>query len=403
MLRLTEENAKAWLRARGLPVPRGEAAATAADAGRIATDLGGSVVVKALVPTGRRGKAGAVIVAHSSRDAAAAAKRLIGSTVEGYVVERVYVEEKADIADELYLGFAFGTMAPKIVVSRKGGVDIEETAASDPGAVFTLDIDPLRGLRPWDAIHLWERAGLSGAALSKVARVTSQLAQAFRAADAMVLEINPLAIDGAGEAIAVGTLMGIDENALFRHPEWADAALQDASGRRSSAREQRVIQANRTLPGGGVRYQELDGDIGLLVGGGGAGLLQHDLMLAHGGRPANHTDSSPGPITEKLKVILGCIFDNPNVNGLLIGYNIQQMSRCDLKMEALAHVLREKKIDPRRFPIVVRLVGPEEARARAIAAEFPGIHYLSDDASLEDAVRRIVALTARTQAKVAHS
>ena len=403
MLRLTEDRAKAWLRGRALPVPRGEAAQSPEDARRIAAELGRPVVVKALIPSGRRGKAGAVIVAGTAVEAGDAAKRLLGREVEGHRVERVYVEEKADIRDELYLAFTFGTMAPKMVVSRKGGVDIEETAANDPTAVIAEDIDPLRGLKPWDAMRLWERAGLSGPALVNVARVTCALASAFRAADAMVLEINPLTLDAKDEANVVGTLMGIDENALFRHPEWADAALQDGSGRRISEREQRVIAANRTLPGGGVRYQELAGDIGLLVGGGGAGLLQHDLMLAHGGRPANHTDSSPGPITEKLKVILGCIFDNPNVSGLLIGYNIQQMSRCDLKMEALAHVLREKKIDPSRFPIVVRLVGPEEAKARAIAAEFPGIHYLSDDASLEDAVRRIVALTVRPQAKVARS
>jgi succinyl-CoA synthetase beta subunit/citryl-CoA synthetase large subunit len=165
------------------------------------------------------------------------------------------------------------------------------------------------------------------------------------------------------------------------------------AGRKPTKGELAVEEANRTLPGGAVRYTELDGEIGLLVGGGGASLLVHDMILARGGRPANHTDSSPGPITEKLKVMLREVLSNPKTRGLLLAYNRLQMARCDVKIEALADALRQSGTDPRRFPIVVRLVGPAEQRARDLAAEFPGIEYLDDDASLDDAVERIVART----------
>jgi succinyl-CoA synthetase beta subunit len=392
MLRLTEDEAKTWLAARGLPVPRGAAAATPADAERVASRLGGAVFVKAIVPTGRRGLAGGVRAAASPAEAGAAAAALLGANVLGHAVERVYVEERIAVARELYLAFAFGERGPRVALSAAGGVDIEAVGATAPERVIQADIDPLKGLRPWEAVELWRRAGVAGSALPRLARLASQLARAFREADALILEINPLALHGDGEPSLVGALMGIDDNALFRHPAWRDAASRAREGRRPNEREQRVVEANRKFPGGSVRYTELDGDIGLLVGGGGAGLLQHDLILAAGGRPANHTDTSPGPIAEKVKAILGAIFDNPRVKGLLVGYNIQQMSRCDNKMEALAHVLREKGVDPRNFPIVVRLLGPEEARARAIAAEFPGIRYLPPEATLADAVSAIVAL-----------
>ena len=198
-----------------------------------------------------------------------------------------------------------------------------------------------------------------------MAPLTVQLWDAFCAADALTFETNPIAIDAQGAPSIVGAMMAIDESALFRHHAWQDLQARSSLGRDLNEREARVVAANRTLPGGAVRYIELDGDIGMLVGGGGAGLLVADLMRGHGGEPANHTDSSPGPITEKLKVIFRAIFDNPNVRSLLVAYNRQQMSQCPPKIEALTTVLRERKIDPRRFPIVIRLSGPrEDERAR---------------------------------------
>lgn len=393
MIHLTEDKTKAWLAARGLPVPAGAVANDADEAARVVDRFGGGVI-KALVATGRRGKAGAVRIAADEKEAKEAAKAILGAIVAGHPVERLYVETKVAIEREFYLAFAFEGRSPSVVASINGGVDIEDVHRKSPDSIVHRLIDAAVGLRFWDALELWEAAKAPNELLVVLSKITVDLWRAFRDADALTLEINPLAIDGAKKLSLVGAMMGIDPNALFRQTQWqAGASEQGVAGRKPTKGELAVAEANRTLPGGAVRYTELDGEIGMLVGGGGASLLVHDMILARGGRPANHTDSSPGPITEKLKVMLREILSNPKTRGLLLAYNRLQMARCDVKIEALADALRQSGVDPRSFPIVVRLVGPAERRARELAAEFPGIEYLDDDASLDDAVALIVERT----------
>ncbi len=393
MIRLTEDKTKSWLAARGLPVPKGVAVNNAQEAADAVTGFGGAVI-KALVATGRRGKAGAVRVVSDAKAARDAATAILGLSVGEHLVERLYVEEKVDIGREFYLAFSFDGRSPSVVASINGGVDIEDVHRNSPESIVHHAVDAVHGVRFWDALALWEAAKAPKESLAGLARITVNVWHAFHDADALTLEINPLAADGKNNLSLVGAMMGIDPNAIFRQPQWqADASEQGATAGRPTAGELAVAEANRTLPGGAVRYTELDGEIGMLVGGGGASLLVHDMILARGSRPANHTDSSPGPITEKLKVMLREILRNPNTRGLLLAYNRLQMARCDTKMEALADALRQSGVDPRTFPIVVRLVGPTEQRAREIAAEFPGIEYLDDDASLDDAVALIVQRT----------
>src|SRR6185503_13741442 len=291
-MKLLEDRAKAWLRARGLPVPAGAAAASAAEAESAAHSLGGKVAVKALVAAGRRGKAGAVKLAASPHEARAAADAILGLELAGRRVEQVFVEQALAIQDELYLSFGFGRLAPQVVVSRRGGVDIEAVAAEAPEAIVAAEIDPLRGLTPWAAAHLWDRAGVPSARIPALAALSVRLYEAFRAADALMLEVNPLAETGEGQLSVVGAMMEVDGNALFRHPDWQDLAMEDAAigGRSLNERERAVIEADRKFAGGAIRYTEVPGDIALFVSGGGAGLLQHDLVLAAGGRPANHSD-----------------------------------------------------------------------------------------------------------------
>jgi succinyl-CoA synthetase beta subunit len=401
---LTENQTKDWLTSHGFPVPKGASAATPDEAAEIARSLGGGAVVKALVPTGRRGKAGAIRMAETPKDVAAAASAIIASAVHGFTVEKVYVEAQVEIADELYLGFSLDSFPPRVLVSRHGGVDIEETHRVDAGSVIDADIDPRHGLSTADAEALWRRAGVDDVQAGPLAVLTSNLYATFKDADAVTLEINPLAVTGDGELSLVGAMMAIDENGLSRHPDWAaqaDGSLI-AAWRRFNERELRVAEANREIKGGAVRYTELDGDIGLLVGGGGAGLLQHDLMLAAGGRPANHTDTNPGAgIKEKIKTVVGAILDNPNTNCLLVGFNHQQLTRCDQKVEPLVQVLDARQVDCREFPIVIRLVGPGEEEARALVADRPGIHYMPTEASLDDAVREIVAINRKLTGAIA--
>ncbi|MBI3372609.1 MAG: acetate--CoA ligase family protein [Betaproteobacteria bacterium] len=392
-MKLLEHLAKDWLRARGLPVPEGRAAGTAEDAAAIARSLGGRVAVKALVAAGRRGKAGAVRIAGDENAARAAAVEIIGIEVAGQRVTQVYVESAVDIASEFYLSFGFGRLVPQIVVSRHGGIDIEAIAERDPSAIIRADIDPLRGLTNWQAAVLWDRAGIESCLIPAVATLTAKLYDAFRAADALMLEVNPLALTRDDALSVVGTMMEIDRNALFRHAEWQDLGLDDAGpgGRALNARERSVVAADRKFAGGAIRYTELDGDIALFVSGGGAGLLQHDLLLAAGGRPANHSDLSPTSTTDKPAALFDAMFANPNARGLLVGFNFLQLAPCDLMIEALLISIRRNGIDPLRFPIVVRLFGPREDEARRLASGMPGIRYLPHGASLAEAVREIVA------------
>jgi len=393
-MRLLEDAAKEALRAAGIDVPRGavvtDARAAALAAGELA-GAGGRVAVKALVAAGRRGKAGAVAVCGAA-DCEATAARMLAGQFDGKPIERLYVEEAVDIASELYASFAFGPLAPRLVVSRFGGVDIEAVAHERPDAIVMRDIDPIDGLRTWHAAAAWEAAGLPSAQVPRLAELTVKLYRAFCASDGLMLELNPIAITGEGVPRVVGTMLEVDDNALHRHPAWEALAQESAGpgGRALTAGERAVAVANRTFPGGATRYTELDGDIGLLVSGGGASLYQHDLILEYGGRPANHTDFSPTPTPDKHVAVLDAIFDRPGVRGLLVGCNYLQLARCDLIVEALAISLRKRGIDPRHFPIVIRLFGPNEAEARAIADGFPGIRYMPRGTTLAQACRAIV-------------
>jgi succinyl-CoA synthetase beta subunit len=399
---LRENTAKDWLRARGFPVPDGIVATDEASASSAAVRLGGGVAVKALVAAGRRGKAGAVRLVEGSEAAAVAAHDILGREVAGETVRQVYVERRAEIARELYLAFSFGSSEPEVVASAEGGVEIEEIFAHAPEKVARAAIDPRRGLRPWEAVELWKRAGVEGAPLPVLADLSARLFEAFRAGDALTLEINPLALDPAGAPLLVGALVEIDGNALSRHKEWAGLSNRlGEHGRPLNERELMVIEADRRFPGGAVRYSELDGDIGLMVAGGGASLLQHDMIVAAGGRPANHSDMSPTPTPEKPAAVFDAIFSNPKVRSLLIGYNHLQMARCDNVIAGLLIAAKKHGIDPRRFPIVIRLFGPEEDEARRLAATLPGMNYLPRGTSLGDGVRAIVEATKRVHKEAA--
>jgi succinyl-CoA synthetase beta subunit/citryl-CoA synthetase large subunit len=396
MITLTEDLAKAFLRSRLLPVPSGHAAGTPEAAAEAARKLGNRVVVKALIPAGRRGKAGAVRFADTPEAAQNAARDLLGLTIADLRVDQVYVEVREDIVMELYLGFILDSYPPKALASREGGVDIEEVGRNRPDAIACLDVEPSRGLKPWDAVRLWERAGVEGQLLPALARLTSELWDAFCSADALTLELNPIAVRKDGSLCLIGAMLGVDEAAIGRHPEWRRAAVSGATrvGRPANERELAVIAANNKAPGAVFRFSELDGDIGFVVGGGGASLLQHDLMLEMGAAPANHLDATPGPgWKDKMGAVFDAILANPKVRGILVSYNFLQLTRVDERMQHILDILLERRVDPKVLPIVIRLFGPGEENARAIAAKLPGLHYMAPGSPIDEAVARIVDLT----------
>ncbi len=393
MLRLGEDTAKAWLRQQGLPVPLGAAAATPEQAARVAAGMPGGTIVKAVVPTGRRGLAGAVVASVSPAEAGEAARMLLGRTIHGHLVRRVYVEEWVNITSELYVALTLSGPTSEIWLSPQGGVNIEEIAKQNSDAVRRYPVHPVAGLASWDAIEWWAEAGVTGSTLRGLGTLCSDLFRTFQAADALLLELNPLAVTADGSLSLVGAMMGVDEDALYRHREWdMEAVANEAAD--LSERERRIRQINRDIPEGECQYVELSGDVGLLVGGGGAGLYQHDLLVDMGGEPANHSVTPPtGRDNRKLKAVLEAILDHPRLRGLLVGFNFAQMARADIRVRTLVEVLDEKGIDTRHLPIVIRLFGAGEAEARMLVENRPGIHYLPRGTTLRDGVRRIVALT----------
>jgi succinyl-CoA synthetase beta subunit len=390
-IRLTEDLAKKYLASGGLPVPRGEVADSLDAVTRLCADLPAGGVVKALVPAGRRGKSGGVRVVSDPAEARAVAADLLGSILHEHVVERLYVEERIAIAAEYYLAFTLAGPEPEILLTQRGGVDVEQVAAAEDTGLVRAFVDPLRGLSTWDAAELWLQAGVRGAALPQLAAIAASAYESFREADGLLLEINPLALDTRNEAWVVGAMLGIDDHALFRHPEWQAFARRAALP--ANPRERAVAAVNLALPGGECQYVELDGDIGLLVGGGGAGLYQHDLVLELGGRPANHCVTPPtGSDHRKLRAVLEAIFEHPRVRGLLVGFNFAQMARTDVRVRTLVDVIDEKKIDTSCFPIVIRLFGAGEKDARAMVTGRPNIHYVPRDTTLKQAVGILVEL-----------
>jgi succinyl-CoA synthetase beta subunit len=391
MLSLTEDLAKTYLASRGLPVPRGAVADSPDAVAQLCTDGPGGRVVKALVPTGRRGIVGGVQNVDGAAEGRSVAAKLLGSVVRDHMVNRVYVEERVDISEEYYLGFTLAGPKPEVLLTRGGGVDVEQAVGAGAAGLVRATIDPLRGLLPWEATELWLRAGVRGATLPHLATITTKAYESFRDADGLLLEINPLAFDTAARPWLVGALLGVDEHALFRHPEWMGFAQGAAVP--ANPRERLVTEANHSLPGGECQYVELDGDIGLLVGGGGAGLYQHDLILELEGRPANHCVTPPtGADHRKLRAVLEAIFANPRIRGVLVGFNFAQMARADIRVRTLVEVLDAKQIDTTRLPIVIRLFGAGETEARALVDGRPNIHYVPRGTTLKEAVRLIVEL-----------
>jgi len=383
-MKIHEYQAKAILARHGVPVPRGEVASSAADAARIATRLGGDVVVvKAQIHAGGRGKGGGVKLAKSPEQAREIAAAMIGMTLvthqtgpEGRVVGRVLIEEGLRMERELYLSLVLdrATGKPVMMASAAGGMDIEEVAASTPEKIVRVYIEPGVGLVPFEARQLGFAIGLDGALVGQFVKLATGLFEAFAATDASLIEINPLVVTSNGNLLALDAKMNFDDNALFRHPDIRE--LRDLN-----EEDPLEIEASKYS----LNYIHLDGNIGCMVNGAGLAMATMDIIKLEGGEPANFLDVGGGANKEKVTAAFKIILSDPAVKGILVNI-FGGIMRCDIIAEGIVAAAREVDL---HVPLVVRLEGTNVQQGKDILAS-SGLPIIPAN-DLGDAARKIVA------------
>ncbi len=387
---LLEYQGKQLFARHGIPVPGGNVAASVDEAVNAADAIGYPCVVKAQVQIGGRGKLGGIKLAESREQARAHAEAILGMEIRGLRVHEVWVEEASQIEAEYYASVVFdrGAQAALVMLSTKGGMDIEAVAAEDPAAIASLHVDPLLGFQDFHGRRLAFEAGVDRDLVRPVTAMLAQLYEVFVAEDAMLVEVNPLIVTssaGDGERggrrglRALDAKVTLDGNALYRHPE--NAALRDLS---AEDPQERLAQAR------GLTYVKLDGDIGVLGNGAGLVMSTLDVVAQCGGHPANFLDAGGGSRADAIVAAVEVILSDPKVRAVL--FNIfGGITRCDEVAQGLIEAF--DLVSP-KVPFVVRLDGTNDEAGRRLLTEaaLPGVQV---EATMDAAARRVVELAAR--------
>ena len=383
-MKIHEYQAKQLLSAAGVPVPRGEAAFTAAEARAVAERLGGRVVVKAQIHAGGRGKGGGVKVVPGAAEAEGAAEAMLGMTLvtaqtgpAGRRVGRLLIEEGLDIDRELYVGLVIdrALSRPVLMASRAGGMDIEQVAAESPELILREALDPVAGLLSFQARRLAFGLGLERAVAGRAAAAMSAAARAFRDLDASLVEINPLVVTAAGEVLALDAKVNLDDNALFRHPELREL--------RDTAEEEALeVEASKHS----LSYVRLDGRIGCMVNGAGLAMATMDIIQLAGGEPANFLDVGGGASADQIRNAFRILMADPNVTAVLINI-FGGILRCDVLAEGVIAAVRQLDVG---LPVVIRMEGTNVGVGKKMLGE-SGLNFTTAD-TMSEAAERVVAL-----------
>lgn len=368
-----EFQAKRLLAERGIPVPEGQVASDPMEVAAIAQCIGRAVAIKAQVLSGGRSKAGGIRFAADAREAQEAAQKLLGSQLKGQVIEKVLVEERLPITQELYVGITSDTsrQCPLVLYSPSGGVDIEEVAQASPKSVWLHPVDILRGFRYEDAVDLLAGTTLPEKTLTAVASVMEKLYGIYRALDAGLVEINPLAILESGEVMAVDCKLVIDDNGLRRQP-----------GVPTEAKSGTFLELEAHEAG--LTYVELQGDIAILANGAGLTMATMDLVSHFGGRPANFMEIG-GAAYRKAREALSIVLAHPGARSLFINI-FGAFARADVIADGVTAALGDLKPE---LPVVICIRGTEEERAREMVRSRLGIEPHTE---MEEAAREAVSL-----------
>jgi len=355
-MKLHEYQSKQIFARYGIPIPKGRVAATAQEAEQIAEELGGRVVIKSQVLVGGRGKAGGIRLAKNPDEAEELATQILGMEIKGLPVRKVLVDEAAQIEREIYLGITNDRAARKPVMmsSSAGGVEIEETARKEPEKIIMAHIDPLLGLRDYQARNIAAAIDLPRDYWRQFGQIAYGLWKAYLDCDATLAEINPLVITSDRRLVALDGKMVLDDNALYRHSDLAE--MRDLDVEASSEIEARKY---------GLSFIKLNGSIGCMVNGAGLAMTTMDIIKLFGGEPANFLDIGGGASADKVAAALRIILADSNVKAVLINI-FGGITRGDEVARGILTALKEVKTS---VPMVIRLVGTNADEGRQILAD----------------------------------
>ncbi len=387
-MKIHEYQAKTILAQYNVPVPRGEVAFTVAEAEDVAKKLGGSVVIKAQIHAGGRGKGGGVKVAKNADEAVEIAKQILGMTLvthqtgpEGRLVQRLLVEETLPIERELYLGVVLDRVTGKLVfmASAEGGMEIEEVAAKNPEAILKEAIEPGYGLAGWQARKMAFGIGIPAASVNAAAAAMQALVKCCEQSDATLAEINPFILTKDGKVYALDAKFNLDDNAMFRHK-----ALQEL--RDLNEEDSLEVEASKF----GLNYVKLDGTVACMVNGAGLAMATMDIIKYVGGSPANFLDVGGGANADQIKNAFRILLSDHGVKAVFINI-FGGILRCDTLANGVLAAARDLNV---KVPIIVRMEGTNVELGRKILAESGFNFTVAEDMS--DGAKKAVKLAAGT-------
>ncbi len=375
---LLEYQGKQLFARHGIPVPSGKPATTVDDAVSAADEIGYPCVVKAQVQIGGRGKLGGIKIAQNADEAREHAGNILGMDIKGLTVKELWIEEASDIASEYYASIVFdrSAKASLIMLSTKGGMDIEAVADEDPTAIAKLHVDPLLGFQAFHGRRLAFEAGVDSDVVRPIGAMLEKLYTAYVEEEALLVEVNPLIITGDRQVRALDAKVTLDGNSMFRHPE--NAELSDPS--KDDPQEKMAKER-------GLTYVKLDGNVGILGNGAGLVMSTLDVVAQAGGAPANFLDAGGGSKAEAITAAVEVILSDPKVTAVL--FNIfGGITRCDEVAKGLIEAFDQIKPE---VPFVVRLDGTNDVEGRKLLADadLPNVHPAS---TMLEAAQKVVEL-----------
>lgn len=400
MVRLLENFSLDLIKQHGISVPSYSVISKPEDAVRASQELGGVCVLKALVPTGKRGKAGAVKIVHSIQEVEKSAAKIIDSKVGFFPVKRIIVMEKLNIAREFFISITFDSKynSPIVLLSKNGGIDIEELSANSPEMISQIPLNILKDYSTEDFFDDVVSAGFEGDIVYEIASCILNLFSMFKKCDCRMIEINPLVELQDGKIVAASGVVTLDDQALFRQTK-LHKFLEEEEGngwRPLTSLETKMKKIDEIDPDvASIRFGELEGEIGFMLTGGGYSITGFSQIVSEGGRLGSTFDITPGinkVYQKKISLAVELLLTKPELKGLVIAGNVSNFTRVDIKMESVVRALKKSKLDFKKFPVVIRFAGPGIEKAREIISELPDVHFYEEDFSLDDLSKRIIEL-----------